>query len=214
VWSWRAPVPVEVEQAEVRLAVAGDAVAARLGMPARWYARRFGPVQLVALDSTAVPDPDQQAWLAATLAAPGGRFRLVALHHPPYSAGWHGSTRDVRRAWVPLFRAHGVDVVLAGHEHDYQRCRRRRGVTYIVSGSATHLRPTGRRWFTAASHSVHQFLDVAVGGDQLVIRSIGHDRRTVDEVVLAAGPRPGKGPRSRPGGDPEPVRRAPDPSML
>ena len=126
----------------------GDAVAARLGMPARWYERRIGPVQVIALDSTRVHDPVQRAWLAATLAAPGARFRIVALHHPPYSGGWHGSSLDVRWAWSRWFRRRGVDLVLAGHEHDYQRIRPRRGVTYVVSGSATHLRPTGRRRFT------------------------------------------------------------------
>jgi 3',5'-cyclic AMP phosphodiesterase CpdA len=176
----------------------GDLVAARLGMPARWYEAVLGPVHLLALDSTQVGSRAQRRWLAAALARSPGRFRIVALHHPPWSAGWHGSSRDVRRAWSGLFRRHDVDLVLAGHEHDYQRSRPIRGVTYVISGAATHLRPTGRRRFTAAAHAAHHFVDLAVHRDRLVLRAVGHGGVELDRVVIgarapAAMSRPGAG---------------------
>lgn len=161
-----------------------DEVVRRLGMPDRWYARQLGPLQLIALDSTLPDDPAQRRWLEETLAASTARFRAVALHHPPYSAGWHGSSRVARRAFVPVFRRHGVDVVLAGHEHDYQRSRPLRGTTYVVTGAATHLRATGRARFTAVSASRHHFLDLWVGQDRLVLRAVALDGAVIDCAVL------------------------------
>jgi hypothetical protein len=162
----------------------GDEVARRLGMPGRWYERRFGPLQLIALDSTLVGDAEQRAWLDRTLARNHATCRVVALHHPPYSAGWHGSSKDVRRAFGPVFRRHGVHLVLAGHEHDYQRSKPIDGTVYVVSGAATHLRPTGRRRFTAAAHARHHFLDLWVLEDHVLVQPVGHDHRPFDQAVV------------------------------
>jgi 3',5'-cyclic AMP phosphodiesterase CpdA len=161
-----------------------DEVARRLGMPARWYERRFGAVQLLALDSTRAGDREQGAWLERTLAGSDAAFRVVALHHPPYSAGWHGSSRVVRRAFGPAFVRHGVELVLAGHEHDYQRSKPINGTVYIVSGAATHLRATGKRRFTASAHARHHFVDLWVIDDRLIIQPVGHDRQPFDQAVL------------------------------
>jgi 3',5'-cyclic AMP phosphodiesterase CpdA len=162
----------------------GDDVARGLGMPWRWYERTFGPAQLIALDSTRINDRDQMDWLSQVLTHMDPVFRIVALHHPPYSAGWHGSSRQVRRAIRPLMQRHGVDLVLSGHEHDYQRSKRIRGTVYVVSGAATHLRPTGRRRFTAAAHRRHHFVDLWILNEQVIIRAIGHDGRPFDQALL------------------------------
>ena len=162
----------------------GDEIARRLGMPARWYERRFGPIQLVVLDSTRPGDPEQKAWLDAILASGDAPFRAVALHHPPYSAGWHGSSRDVRRAFGPIFERHGVDLVLAGHEHDYQRSKPLKGTVYVISGAATHLRDGGYRRFTAVSRARHHFLDLWVVDGTVVVQPVGHDGLAFDRAVL------------------------------
>jgi 3',5'-cyclic AMP phosphodiesterase CpdA len=163
----------------------GDEIARRLGMPARWYERWFGPIQLVALDSTRYDDHEQRDWLEHTLATGDCAFRIVALHHPPYSAGWHGSTKAVRRALEPAFRRHGVDLVLAGHEHDYQRSKPIADTVYVVSGAATHLRATGRRRFTASAHARHHFVDLWLIDEHVIVQPVGHDRQAFDRVVLA-----------------------------
>jgi Calcineurin-like phosphoesterase len=72
----------------------GDEIARLLGMPGRWYATTVGHALFVALDSTQPDCPAQEAWLAATLAHARSTWVVVALHHPPYSAGpdstWSG----------------------------------------------------------------------------------------------------------------------------
>jgi 3',5'-cyclic AMP phosphodiesterase CpdA len=139
----------------------------------------------VGLDSNDL-DPAQLQFLAHALATTAARWKIVALHHPPYSAGYQGSSVDVRAKLSPVLERYGVQLVLSGHDHDYQRSIPIGGVTYIVSGAAARTRRTGDDSFTATSYSWHHFLDIAVTGDHLVLRAVGQDGRVFDEAVLDA----------------------------
>lgn len=161
----------------------GEPQLAALGMPGRWYATRLGPVELVVLDSTRPADPGQLRWLEATLAAArrdGVPFTVVAQHHPPLSAGYHGSHEPSRRHLVPIFERYGVDLVLAGHDHDYQRSAAQGGVVYVVSGGAATLRPAGSAEFTVASGSVLHFVEVNASDTRLELRAIDQQGRVLD----------------------------------
>ncbi|HEX6419619.1 MAG TPA: metallophosphoesterase [Acidimicrobiales bacterium] len=167
--------------------VKGDNAAgqvAALGMPGRWWAEHLGDVLLVGLDSNVVDDPDQRAWLEETLASATERWRIVVVHHPPYSAGYQGSSEDVRAAFSPLFERYGVQLVLSGHDHDYQRSVPVGGVTYVVTGGASGTRRTGEDDFTAESFSWHHFTEVAVFRDRIVVRAINQDLRVADEATI------------------------------
>jgi hypothetical protein len=155
-----------------------------LGMPGRWWARSEGDVLLIGLDSNLADDPDQRAWLERTLASATEPWRIVMVHHPPYSAGYQGSNEDVRRAFVPLFERYGVQLVLSGHDHDYQRSEVIDGVTYVVTGGASKTRRTGEADFTAVSFSWHHFVEIAVFPDHLVVRAVNQDLRVADEAVV------------------------------
>lgn len=164
----------------------GPGQMAALGMPGRWWSKELagGEVLLVGLDSNLVDDPDQRAWLDATLGASQARWKIVALHYPPYSAGYQGSSLNVREAFSPLFAEHGVQLVLSGHDHDYQRSIPIDGVTYVVSGAASGTRRTGEASFTAASFSWHHFLDIAVYPDHLELRAVNQKHRVADDWTL------------------------------
>ncbi len=135
--------PVSKFQAEVQYAQNGMT---RWTMPGGSYTRQF-PVatsalcQMIFLDSNMMnepaqpwppPDPsyyamddqsrlDQIAFLQATLAQPATTpWRFVIGHHPLYSNGTHGDNATLIRDWDPLFRQYGVDLYLAGHDHDLQ----------------------------------------------------------------------------------------------
>lgn len=109
---------------------------------------------------------------------------IVAVHHPPYSAGYQGSSVDVRHAFAPIFADRGVQLVLSGHDHDYQRSEPIDGVTYVVTGGASGTRRTGEASFTAESLSWHHFVDIGVFGDRLVLRAVNTDGRVADEWTL------------------------------
>lgn len=164
----------------------GPGQMAALGMPGRWWSTELagGEVLLVGVDSNLVDNPDQRAWLDATLGSSRARWKIVAVHHPPYSAGYQGSSLEVREAFSPLFAEHGVQLVLSGHDHDYQRSVPIDGVTYVVSGAGSGTRRTGEDDFTAVSFSWHHFLDVAVYPDRLVLRAVNQDEQVADDWIL------------------------------
>jgi hypothetical protein len=157
-----------------------------LGRKRSWYVERVGPVRIVVLDSERADDPGQRSWLEKVLTEPQppGTWTIAAMHHPAYSAGQHGSTPEVQENWVPLFTEHHVPLVLAGHDHDYQRSVPLDGVTYVVSGGGAKLRPTGREDFTAVSQSVRHYLELLAYRDRLVGRAIDQSGALVDEFTI------------------------------
>lgn len=62
----------------------------------------------------------QETWLRADLAAHPGVCTLAAWHHPRWSSGAHGDDATTDPFWRALWEA-GADVVLNGHDHDYER---------------------------------------------------------------------------------------------
>jgi hypothetical protein len=92
-----------------------------LGTPGRYYTSSHGPVDFFYLDSS-VParfgdEADTQLeWLDDALSSSTNQWKVVALHHPPYSSGAHGSTPGLEEELVPILSRHAVDLVLAGHD--------------------------------------------------------------------------------------------------
>ena len=164
----------------------GPAQLDALGQPGPWFARRFGPVLVVVLDSNHPDDPEQLSWLRQTLERDDATWTIAAMHHPMRSAGFHGSDLEVRAAFAPLFKQYGVQLALAGHDHDYQRTRTIDGTTYLVSGAAAKLRPTGSNADTVVSQSIRHFLDLSVYADRLVVQPVDQAGRAFDGLVLPA----------------------------
>jgi 3',5'-cyclic AMP phosphodiesterase CpdA len=162
----------------------GGAQMDALGMPGRWWSVEQDGVLLIGLDTNRPFDREQRAWLDDTLRTTTATWRIVALHHPPYSAGYQGSSEDAREQFSPLFERYGVQLVLSGHDHDYQRSERINGVTYVVSGAAAGTRRTGEDDFTAVSFSWHHFVDVGIYPDRIVGRAVNQDGRVADRWVL------------------------------
>lgn len=157
-----------------------------LGQERPWYVARVGSLRIVVLDSNRVQDAEQTRWLRATLATPQppGTWTVAAMHHPAYSAGHHGSDLAVRHAWGPLFADAGVPLVLAGHDHDYQRSTPQDGVTYVVSGAGAGTRRVGSADFTAVSSATLHYLDLLVYRDRIVGRAIDQAGHLVDSFTL------------------------------
>ena len=161
-----------------------DAQVEALGMPGPWYATRYGDVLVISLDTNRPDDPAQLKWLQETLADATETWKIVTMHHPPYSGGWHGSDMSVRDAFVPLFEQYGVQLVLTGHDHDYQRSEEINGVTYVVSGGAALLRPTALADFSVVAWSTYHFTDIAVWSDHLDLQAVDQNDDVIDAVTL------------------------------
>jgi acid phosphatase len=101
-----------------------------------YYKKTFGPVTLFMLDSNAnTPDgittsDAQYEWFAREIQASRSPWNIVACHHPPYSSSAvHAGNTSLR--WG--FGALGADMVLSGHNHQYERLYE--DTHYIVAGT-------------------------------------------------------------------------------
>ncbi len=164
----------------------GSAQAEALGMPNQWYATEIDNTTIIALDSNQAGNSEQRSWLQETLADTTTQWTIVIMHHPAYSAGWHGSHNGVQTNFVPLFEQYSVDLVLSGHDHDYQRSNTINGITYIVTGAAAKLRETGSEDFTAVSRSIHSFVDLAIYPDRINGRAVDQQGEVFDTFQIPA----------------------------
>jgi Icc-related predicted phosphoesterase len=137
-------------------------------------------VHFVGLDSE-VDLHSQAEWLEQDLSDNRLPWVVVMVHRPPYSSGAHGSTMVVREAFSPIFEAHGVQLVLAGHEHDYERSVPIEGTTYVVTGGGGRgTRDVGHSSFTAYSEAVAHFIYVTVDGADMRLYAVDGTGETFD----------------------------------
>jgi len=129
-----------------------------------WYAFSRGDYQFIFLNSQQFYSPElreeQNVWLQEKLSGSTSLTNIVVFHIPPFTSGHH---RDdgipIRQAWVPLFEEANVALVLAGHDHNYERLENN-GITYIVSGGGSSVlygkqdTRVESEFFTARSHFV------------------------------------------------------------
>ena len=158
-----------------------------LGMPGRYYQRRVGDVSLFLLDSNNL-GPAQLRWLDGALRRTDAVWKVVAFHHPPFSCGGYLGDQRVRRALVPLFERRDVDLVLSGHDHNYQRFRRA-GVTYVVhggGGARLYRLRSCPRWFPPrfAARTVRGWVYLRAAPGSLRVRAIGRWGGVQDDLVL------------------------------
>ncbi len=93
---------------------------------AGWYSVDLGDWRLLVLASDCGdvggcgPESDQGRWLARELDRAPETCTLAIWHHPLFTTGEHGPAPEVRPLWEQLYEA-GVELVVNGHEHDYER---------------------------------------------------------------------------------------------
>jgi hypothetical protein len=118
-----------------------------------YYAYNLGSWRIYVLNSNCAAvggcgaTSAQVSWLKTDLAANPRRCVLAYWHHPLFSSGVHGNNASLRGFWYALYAAH-ADVVINGHDHDYERFARQT--------------PTG----VASSSGIREFV-VGTGGRSL-----------------------------------------------
>jgi predicted MPP superfamily phosphohydrolase len=153
-----------------------------------YYRFKKGNVAFYALNSTYM-DKKQVKWLEDELALDTSQWKICFFHHPPYSsAKKHGSDNQLRETLEPIFVKYGVNVVLTGHDHVYERIKPQKGIYYFVSGAGGQLRtgdirkgsPLTEKAFDRDMH----FMLFEVVDDQLYFQTISRTGETVDSGVI------------------------------
>jgi len=98
-----------------------------------YYSFDYGNIHFVCLDSelsSRQPGGPMLEWLQEDLAANTNDWAIAFWHSPPYSKGSHdsdylfdnfGNLIEMRENIVPILESYGVDLVLCGHSHNYER---------------------------------------------------------------------------------------------
>jgi 3',5'-cyclic AMP phosphodiesterase CpdA len=134
-----------------------------------WYAFTAGPVRVISIANDDVAYQDggnsyvrgyssgaQKAWLEQELAATRRNndidWVVVCMHQVAISTAdkFNGADLGIREEWVPLFDKYGVDLVVCGHEHHYERSHPIRGqqsnatLTPVPAATATDVIDTDK----------------------------------------------------------------------
>ena len=153
-----------------------------------YYRFKKGNVVFYSLNSNYM-DPKQVKWLEDELSKDTTEWKVCFFHHPPYSsAKKHGSDDQLREVVEPLFVKYGVNVVLTGHDHVYERIKPQKGIYYFVSGAGGKLRegdvqetsPLTDKSYDGDLH----FMLFEVSGDQMYFQAISRTGETIDSGVI------------------------------
>ncbi len=101
----------------------------------KYYSFDYANIHFICLDSMTSdrsPSGPMATWLRADLASSTRQWTIAFWHHPPYSKGSHNSDTEsflveMRQNFLPILEEAGVDLVLAGHSHSYER-------SYLIDG--------------------------------------------------------------------------------
>jgi hypothetical protein len=151
--------------------------------PERYYSFDWGDVHFVAIDTTQ-RDARQLVWLDNDLTKNKLPWVIVFGHHPMYTNSLRGPQLWIRRAFANIVTRHKVDLVLTGHEHQYERFRIA-DVNYIISGGGGgQLTRFFGRSRALKQASVHHFLSFEVTATALTMKAIDISGNEVETLKL------------------------------
>lgn len=177
-------------------------------IPESYYSFDAGDVHFVVLFQPFVtqylmrPDGAQARWLDRDLAATRKPWRVMISHVPTETSGLHRfddvnlnglrDSAEFSAAVIPIARRHGVQLLLAGHDHNYERLTPSEGVTAVVTGGGGGppygLRETDPR--SAAFLVTYHFTRLRFDGDRLRIQCVDWQGRIQDDTTIHRTPPP------------------------
>lgn len=156
----------------------------------RFYSFDEKGVHFVAVNTTESLEPGspQWEWIDQDLAKSTKDWNVLYFHHPLY-AGAPGHNGPNKEYLAPLIAKHGVDLLLSGHEHNYQRSKplnENGAIEIITGGGGQSLHPFRMK---QPAHNAYRDVDfghveVEVQDDQLVGRYVVRDGSVRDTFVI------------------------------
>jgi predicted phosphodiesterase len=152
--------------------------------PELYYSFDWGDVHVVVLDTTG-GYREQIEWLKRDLSGNRKRFTIAVGHHPMYTGSIRGPHLALRRRFWPVLAFYGVNLVVMGHEHHYERFARRNGIIHIVSGGGGgRLTRIYSKASTVRTATIHHYLAFEVTKNKLTMRAIDIEGKEFDKVEL------------------------------
>ena len=134
-------------------------------------------------------DPKQLAWVEDKLKNSDAKWKICYFHHPLFtSAKFHGPDVDLRNQLMPLFTQYGVNVVMSGHEHVYERIKPQQGIYFFLVGNSGELRyhniRTPNDLEIVGFDTDRTFLLIEISGDDLYFQTVSRAGNIIDSGDL------------------------------
>lgn len=147
-----------------------------------------GLAEFFMLDSTDF-NMAQVGWFEGALKESAAKWKIAVFHHPIYSsAGEHGSSLGLRARIEPILARYGVNVVISGHDHTYERVKPQQGVQYFVTGAGGKVRPGDvdlRSPFRAASFDRdNHYMQMVIEDQQISFQTITRGGMVIDRGAI------------------------------
>lgn len=172
------------------------------GFGERTYAFNYGDALFVVLDANRKSEQElaaQTEWLEAQLAGSEATWTIVAFHQPVYPGRGGQDEPELRQAWTPLFDQYGVDLVLQGHHHLYQRTPAVRAGVPDPDGTVYAIANAGNKYYEADRfeerfgfvpdvliEEIQSYQVVTIDGDTLGFEAIDLDGNVIDSFEMTA----------------------------
>jgi len=177
----------------------------------RWQFARFYFVDA----QSSAPERWLPAELAKHASEPGVTWRVVVLHQGPYASGPHGPHPDITTSLIDGWVKAGVDLVLAGHDHLYERGFAN-GLRYVVTGGggAPPYKVEQRMRGTRKVEPTRHYVRLEIAPDRIKLAARRPDGSLVEEVsfdktVGWSDDPPKDAPKDAPKPPPEPAPEPP-----
>jgi calcineurin-like phosphoesterase family protein len=160
--------------------------------PPPYSTARVGNVRLFLLNSMHEwQGSEERAWLDRALAQSDAEgdavWRIAVVHQGLWSAGPHGPNKQLVDAHLPeLLAAHKVDLLISGHDHDYERGSAQ--LKYLISGGGgAPLYPVHATATTRKVESVHHFVSVTAEARTFRIEAKRIDGSVIERCAFTRG---------------------------
>jgi tartrate-resistant acid phosphatase type 5 len=176
--------------------------ATRWHMPAKWYRWETPLVTFLGIDTnlrsvsggkqkdgtpknslSEAEEKEQLAWFKTELAKPRTTPWLVVMgHHPVYSNGSHGDSKELVDVYAPLMQEHGAHLYFCGHDHDLQHLELEgQKTSFVLSGGGgarvRELKNKDRRMPYGVN--IYGFTHLAANKDRLLVKHHDANRKQV-----------------------------------
>lgn len=161
----------------------------------RYYDFQKNDIHFFALDSDP-REPDgntinskQYQWFKEKIKKSKAKFKIAYFHHAPYSSSYHGSNKAMQWDFAKL----GIDVVLAGHDHIYERIERH-GIVYFVNGIGG-ADSNYRVWFPVKGskfvyNKKYGYMLATIDGNHLNLQLYSQDNELIDSKKITRSKKP------------------------
>jgi len=152
-----------------------------------YYTVEHDSLLFIILDATMGLKPlsEQHTWLQQTLSADSLTAKIIIMHYPVFSSGYHGTDMEVSLFFPTMIKGYNVVMVSSGHDHDYERLEYD-GISYFVSGGSGGRLRDERNFldFSKTFVNAHNYLILSRDGKTLTVTAYALDGSIIESTEI------------------------------